>query len=94
MFIKLFMRFHIDIQNNMICSRLQGMRGGVVVIEQRYAEASGDSTDENGMKVQLVYLDANNLYGHAMIQALPTGGFQVRQPQLNILVIRSVVVVG
>ena len=30
--------------------------------------------------VHLIYLDANNLYGWAMSQPLPTGGFRFLQP--------------
>ena len=50
-----------------------GMRGGVACISKRLAEAS-DEPDEDGMKDFLLYLDANNLYGWAMSQSLPTGG--------------------
>ncbi len=53
-----------------------GMRGGVSVISQRYAKASADDdVDEEGRRDHLMYYDANNLYGHAMVQYLPTGGF-------------------
>ena len=50
-----------------------GMRGGVACISKRLAEAS-DEPDEDGMKDFLLYLNANNLYGWAMSQSLPTGG--------------------
>ena len=53
-----------------------GMRGGVSVISQRYAKASADDdVDEEGRRDHLMYYDANNLYGHAMVQYLPTGEF-------------------
>ena len=53
-----------------------GMRGGVSVISQRYDKASADDdVDEEGRRDHLMYFDANNLYGHAMVQYLPTGGF-------------------
>ena len=44
-----------------------GVRGGVSVVSQRRAEADG--------KHCLFYVDANNLYGKAMCQFLPTGNF-------------------
>ena len=29
------------------------------------------------LRQDVIYLDANNLYGHAMSQYLPTGGFRI-----------------
>ena len=46
----------------------KGIRGGVSMICHRHAEAD----DEHA----LCYLDANNLYGWAMSQSLPTGHFK------------------
>ena len=46
----------------------QGMRGGVSYINKRYSEASKNK--------HITYLDMNNLYGHAMSQYLPYGGFK------------------
>ena len=47
----------------------KSIRGGISQVGQlRYAEA------DNGH--QLMYVDANNLYGWAMSQALPIGGFK------------------
>ena len=57
-----------------------GMRGGVACISKRLAEASNE-TDEDGMKDFLLYLDANNLYGWAMSQSLPTGGLTWEEEQ-------------
>ena len=55
-----------------------GMRGGVSVISQRYVKASADDdVDEEGRRDHLMYYDANNLYGHAMVQYLPTSGFVI-----------------
>ena len=45
-----------------------GIRGGVSTAVHRHAES-----DENS---SIVYLDANNLYGWAMSQPLPYGGFK------------------
>ena len=46
----------------------KGMRGGVSYISKRYSK-SDEGTD-------IMYWDANNLYGWAMIQDLPYGGFK------------------
>ena len=46
----------------------QGMRGGVSYINKRYSEASKN--------VNILYLDMNNLYGHAMSQYLPYANFK------------------
>ena len=52
-----------------------GMRGGVSCVSKRLAEAS-DEPDEDGFRQFLLYLDANNLYGWAMSQYLPTGEYR------------------
>src|SRR6185295_3328624 len=57
----------------------QGLRGGISMVSHRYAKANISNTkdfDENKPKSNILYLDANNLYGWAMIQLLPTGGFK------------------
>ena len=46
----------------------QGMRGGVSYINKRYSEASKNK--------HILYLDMNNLYGHAMSQYLPYANFK------------------
>ena len=46
----------------------QGMRGGVSYINKRYSEASKNE--------HILYLDINNLYGHAMSQHLPYADFK------------------
>ena len=54
------------------------IRGGVSMISTRYAKANNPHAkgyDPSTPKIYIVYLDANNLYGWAMIQFLPTGGF-------------------
>ena len=46
----------------------KGMRDGVSYISKRYSKSDKNS--------DIVYWDANNLYGWAMIQDLPYGGFK------------------
>ena len=57
----------------------RGIRGGITHISKRYAEANNKymkdyNPDKETTFIQ--YLDANNLYGWAMTQQLPTHGFQ------------------
>ena len=57
----------------------KGMRGGVSYIANRFGEANNKymkDFDENAPGKHIMYLDANNLYGWAMSQYLPTGGFK------------------
>ena len=58
----------------------KGIRGGIVQACHRYAKANnkymGDKYDSEKDSVFLQYLDANNLYGWAMSQSLPTHGFE------------------
>ena len=57
----------------------KGMRGGISYITNRYGKANNKYMENYNPKdatKYIVYLDANNLYGWAMIQYLPTGGFE------------------
>ena len=57
----------------------KGMRGGVSYIANRYGKANNKymkEYDEKAPSKYIMYLDANNLYGWAMSQYLPTGGFR------------------
>ena len=57
----------------------KGLRGGISMVSTQFAKANNpmmkdyDETKENSW---MMYLGANNLYGWAMSQALPTGGFE------------------
>ena len=57
----------------------RGIRGGITHISKRYGQANDKymkdyNPDEESTYIQ--YLDANNLYGCAMSQSLPTHGFK------------------
>ena len=57
----------------------KGMRGGVSYIANRYGNANNKYMKEYDKKAPskyIMYLDANNLYGWAMSQYLPTGNFK------------------
>ena len=57
----------------------KGMRGGVSYIANRYGKANNKymkEYDEKAPSKYIMYLDANNLYGWAMSQYLPTGNFK------------------
>ena len=57
----------------------RGIRGGISHISKRYAEANNkymDAYDPDKPSTFIQYLDANNLYGWAMSQSLPTSGFK------------------
>ena len=57
----------------------RGIRGGITHISKRYAEANNKymkTYDPQKPSTYIQYLDANNLYGWAMSQSLPTHGFE------------------
>ena len=57
----------------------KGMRGGISYIANRYGKANNKymkNYDEKAPSKYIMYLDANNLYGWAMSQYLPTGNFK------------------
>ena len=58
----------------------RGIIGGITQAVRKYALANnkymGDRFDPKSESSYLQYLDANNLYGWAMSQTLPTGGFR------------------
>ena len=73
--IKLELMTNVD----MFQSIEKGMRGGVGYIANRYGKANNKymkNHDKNAQSKYIMYLDANNLYGWAMSQYLPTGNFR------------------
>ena len=57
----------------------KGLRGGTSYIANRFSEANNkymENFDETKPSKYIMYLDANNLYGWAMSQYLPTGNFR------------------
>ena len=60
----------------------KGKRGGISCIANRYSHAATcnkymkDYHDKSKPSKCIMYLDANNLYGWAILQFLPTGNFK------------------
>ena len=57
----------------------KGMRGGVSCITHRYSSANNkymQNHNKSKPSKYIMYMDANNLYGWAMSQFLPIGGFR------------------
>ena len=67
----------------------KGIRGGVSMVSKRFAEANnkymGVKFDREKISRFIQYLDANNLYGLAMLMKLPTHGFKwMNKCELNV----------
>ena len=59
----------------------RGIRGGISTISNRYSLANNkylppDLYNPSEPSKYIMYLDANNLYGYAMSESLPVGGFR------------------
>ncbi|XP_072403124.1 uncharacterized protein [Diabrotica undecimpunctata] len=64
---------------DMILFMEKAIRGGISVCSNRYSEANNkyiSSYDPTRPSKYILYLDVNNLYGWAMSEALPIGGFK------------------
>ena len=65
--------------NNMVLMFEKGTRGGISQAIQRYATANNKYMSNFNPKqiiFYLMYLDANNLYGYAMIKKIPIDSFK------------------
>jgi len=63
----------------------KGLRGGISYIAHRYAKANNKYLKDYNPELDdsyLMYLDANNRYGWAMSQPLPTGDFKWLNPEI------------
>ena len=72
----------------------EGIRGGVAMIGDRYAQPNTpgmENYDVSKRNSYIMYLDANNLYGWAMSQPLPTSNFKSltdkKMKDLNVMMI-------
>jgi hypothetical protein len=58
---------------------IEGIRGGLSCVSKRFAQANDPAIphlfDPSKPTKHILYLDANNLYGKAMMEPLPVGGF-------------------
>ena len=73
-------RLELLLDPDMLLMFERGIRGGIMQSVHRWAMANnhymGSGYDPKKPTKYLQYLDANNLYGWAMSQPLPTGGFR------------------
>ena len=73
-------RLELLTDTDMLLMFERGIRDGITQAVRKYALADnkymGDRFDPKCESSYLQYLDANNLYGWAMSQPLPTGGFK------------------
>ena len=71
----------------------RSIRGGISQISKRFAKANNPRCkDFDDLKplTYLIYLDANNLYGWAMSQMLPTHNFRwLTEEEISVLVIEQ-----
>ena len=77
---KIKIRLELLLDPDMLLMFKQGIRGGITQSIHRWAKAKnphmGSEYKPREPTRYLQYLDANNLYGWAMSQPLPTGGFR------------------
>ena len=77
-FTKVKLEIPSDINMHMFFDR--GLRGGISMVSHPYAKANNKDMkeyyDPQTKQSYIMLVDANNLYGWAMSQALPTGGFK------------------
>ena len=81
-----------DVNMHMFFDR--GLRGGISMVSHPYARANNEQMkecyDPQTKQSYIMFVDANNLYGWAMSQALPTGGFKwVRRLKTDVNVLTN-----
>ncbi len=57
----------------------KGLRGGICQVVQKHVKANNkymENYDDEKINNFIAYLDANNLYGHAMVRSLPSDSFR------------------
>ena len=76
---KMRIRLELSLDLDMLLMFERGIRGGITQSVNRWAKANnpymGSEFDPDEKTNYLQYLDTNNLYGWAMSQPLPPGGF-------------------
>ena len=77
-------KWNLNLFQTLTCtySLKKSIRGGVSYICNRYSKAKKylKSYDPKQESKHIIYLDTNNLYGHAMSKFLPTSGFKWTDP--------------
>ena len=79
MFKKTHVKLELLTNFNMLLMVKEGIRGGMCHVVHRYAKANNKymkNYDEKEESSYTQYLDENNLYGWAMLEKLPVGGFK------------------
>jgi hypothetical protein len=74
---KIKLELLVDEEMHMMIER--GIRGGISTMVKRFAQANNkymSAYDKKKVSKFIMYLDANNLYGKAMINYLPVNGFK------------------
>ena len=81
-----------DIEKYLFCE--SGIRGGYVCASKRYAKVNNRNLpnfNPNEEESHLLYIDANNLYGHAMSRPLPLNNFEwMEQGEIENLSVLSI----
>jgi hypothetical protein len=74
-------KLEVLVDTDMLSMVMASKRGGICQVKKRYAKANnykylGAGFDRSKSSSYIIYLDANNLYGKAMSEYLPTGNFK------------------
>lgn len=69
---KIFLPLDIDMVHFMEKCK----RGGVSFVNTRYLSIQKETEDTEGQTEEIIYIDANNLYGWSQVQKLPVGEFR------------------